>query len=179
MNIKHTVLPNLRSIKANLILESIQNNEYSGLFDNDELKNIALKVEDVCFKYANDAISPCTEELNNQLCEEIYHQKIGRCVGFFEDEKGFAGLFKKITSNDIKIEDLPDVNIVDLYPERYIVLIARIDETGKDMPVKYSSLYRCRKCRSNRCTIQSAQTRSLDECNTIFVNCECGHVFTV
>lgn len=180
MNIRHTVLPNIRSIKVNLILNSIQNNESSLDLENHDTQKIAEDLEDICFKYANNAILPSNEGLNNPLCEEIYHLKIARCVGFFEDEKGFVKLFNKITSGDIKLEDFPDVDIAELFPERYTEQLARIDETCKDMVVKYSTLYHCRKCKQNKCSIQSAQTRSLDECNTIFVNClSCGNSFTV
>lgn len=178
MDIKHTVLTNLRQIKVDLIIDSIQSNEYSINFDND-IKKIAEDLEEICYKYAIEVINPCTNGLNNPLCEEVYHLKVGRCIGFFEDEKGFVTLFKKIIGKDISLADLPDVNILELFPERYTEQIARIDETGKDLPVKYSTLYHCRKCKGNQCYIQSAQTRSLDECNTIFVTCKCGHVFTV
>ena len=179
MNIKHTVLPNLRSIKTNLIAGSILNNEEAGLYDNDEIKQIALLLEDACYKNANDVIAPSTEGLTNPLCEEVYHLKVARIIGFFEEESTFKKLFKKIYEKDVAIDDLPDVNIVELFPEKYTKQLARIDETGKDMPVKYSTLYHCRRCGQNKCFIQSAQTRSLDECNTIFVNCSCGNVFTV
>ena len=179
MNIKHTVLPNLRAIKTSLIIESILNNEYAGRYENDDIKQIAVKLEEACYNNANEAISPSTEGLNNPLCEEIYHLKVARIIGFFEEESTFKKLFKKIYEQDISINDLPDVNIIELFPEKYTKQLARIDETSKDMPVKYSTLYYCRKCGQNKCSIQSAQTRSLDECNTIFVNCSCGNVFTV
>jgi DNA-directed RNA polymerase subunit M/transcription elongation factor TFIIS len=179
MNIKHIVAPNLRLIKRSLIIDSITNNDEACNFEIDEVQRISSELEEICYKYAVDAVSPCPNGLLNPVCEEIYHLKIGRCIGFFEDEKGSAKLFKKIVDGEIELKDLPDVNIIELFPERYSAQLARIDETGKDMPVKYTTLYHCRRCKQNQCTIQSAQTRSLDECNTIFVSCKCGHVFTV
>jgi DNA-directed RNA polymerase subunit M/transcription elongation factor TFIIS len=179
MNIKHTVLPNLRNVKTSLILESILNNEESGRYESDDIKLIASQLEEACHNNAIEAIIPSVEGLNNPLCEEIYHLKVARIIGFFEEETTFKKLFKKIYEKDISINDLPDVNILELFPERYTKQLARIDETGKDLPVKYSTLYYCRRCGQNKCSIQSAQTRSLDECNTIFVNCSCGNTFTV
>jgi DNA-directed RNA polymerase subunit M/transcription elongation factor TFIIS len=179
MNIKHTVLPNLRLIKNDIILESILKFEESGRYEIIDIKKIVNELEEACYNTAVEAILPSTEGLNNQLCEEIYHLKTARIIGFFEDEPSFKTLFKKIYEKNLSISDLPDVNIVELFPEKYAKQLARIDETGKDMPVKYSTLYHCRRCGQNKCYIQSAQTRSLDECNTIFVNCSCGNVFTV
>lgn len=180
MNMKHLVIPNLRSIKLNLIIDTISSNDDSNNYEFKEITDVAQKVEESCFKIAIEEILPSTEGLNNALCEEIYHLKIARVIGFFEDEATFKKLFKKIHEGDIDVQDIPDVHIAELFPERYSEQLARIYETGKDMPVKCSTLYHCRKCGQNKCSIQSAQTRSLDECNTIFVNCiACGNVFTV
>jgi DNA-directed RNA polymerase subunit M/transcription elongation factor TFIIS len=180
MNIKHTVLPNIRNIKLNLIVEAISSNEESSKYESKEITDVALQAEAACLETAMREIAPNTDGLLNPLCEEIYHLKVARIIGFFEDEATFKKLFKKIHEGDIKVSDLPDVNISELFPERYVVQLARINETGKDIPVKYTTLYHCRRCKQNKCSIQSAQTRSLDECNTIFVNClACGNVFTV
>ncbi len=179
MNIKHTVLPNLRNIKLDLIIEAITSNEESNKYEISEIMNIAAQAELACFDIANREIGINSEGLLNQLCEEIYHLKIARIIGFFEDESTFKKLFKKIHDEDIKIQDLPDVNIAELFPERYVNQLARINETGKDMPIKYTTLYQCRKCGQNKCSIQSAQTRSLDEGNSIYASCQCGHVFFV
>ncbi len=180
MNLKHSVIPNLRSIKLNLIIDTISSNEESNNYYFKELTDVAQKIEESCFNHALNEILPSTDGLNNPLCEEIYHLKIARVIGFFEDEISFKKVFKKIHDGAINAQDLPDVNIAELFPERYSEQLARINETGKDMPVKCTTLYHCRRCKQNKCSIQSAQTRSLDECNTIFVNClACGHVFTV
>ena len=179
MDMKHAVLPNLRNIKLSLIYDTITANEESCSYTHDEITNIAINLEEACFDIAIGTIPGSMEGLFNPLCEEVYHLKIARIVGFFEDEKTFKKLFKKIHEGDIKACDLPDVNISELFPERYVVQLARINETGKDIPVKYTTLYYCRRCKQNKCSIQSAQTRSADECNTIFVTCQCGYVFTV
>jgi len=179
MNIKHTVLPNIRSIKLNLIVEAISSNEESSKYESKEVTDVALQAEAACLETAMREILPNTDGLHNPLCEEIYHLKIARIIGFFEDETTFKKLFKKIHDDDIKVSDLPDVNISELFPELYTVQLARINETSKDMDVKWTTLYHCRKCNQNKSTIQSAQTRSLDECNSIFVTCACGHVFSV
>jgi len=179
MNIKHSVLPNLRNIKLNLIVEAINSNEDSTLYDSKDMIDIAMQLELACFKIATE-IEGNNEGLHNPDSEEIYHLKTARVVGFFEDEDTFKKILKKIRNQEIKISEIPDINIEKLFPERYIYQLERISETGKEMPVKYSTLYQCRRCKQNKCSIQSAQTRSLDECNTIFVNClSCGNVFTV
>ena len=180
MNIKHDILPNLRSIKAEIIVESITNNEEPNHYEYDDIKKIADDLENVCYKCAIDYILPSTEGFNNPLCEEIYHLKVARIIGFFDDSTLFTNLFKKIYNKTISINDLPDVNVAELFPEKYTRQLARINETGKDIPVKYSTLYQCGKCKLYKGYIHKAQTRSLDESNTIFVNClSCGFEFSV
>jgi DNA-directed RNA polymerase subunit M/transcription elongation factor TFIIS len=177
MNIKHSVLPNIRNIKLGLLVETISINDS---LDSKEINEYALISEAACFEIALREILPALDGLHNPLCEEIYHLKVARLLGFFEDEETSKKIFKKIKDNEVTIAELPNINIEKLFPERYFYQLERITETGKEMPVKYSTLYRCRRCGQHKCSIQSAQTRSLDECNTIFVNCiSCGNVFTV
>ena len=180
MYIKHTVLPNLRAIKTDLILESILNNEESSKYENVDIPKLSQDLELVCYNYALLEIYPSTDGLCDPVCEEIYHLKIARIIGFFANEDNFKRLFGKIINKEILISELPNVNVADLFPEKYVHQLARINETGKELPLKYSSLYHCGKCKQNKCSVRSAQTRSLDECNTIFVNClMCGNSFTV
>jgi DNA-directed RNA polymerase subunit M/transcription elongation factor TFIIS len=177
MNIQHTVLQNLRNIKYRLLLNTVQDNEFSSNYDDIEVEKMVTRLEQICYDYANKAIEPSTEGLSNRICEEIYHLKVGRCVGFLEDGKSFDKILKKIMDGEILLDQLLDVNVIELFPERYPVQLARIEETSKEMEVKYSALYYCHKCKQNKCIAQRAQTRSCDEGMNIFLTCQCGHVF--
>jgi DNA-directed RNA polymerase subunit M/transcription elongation factor TFIIS len=170
----------LRLIKLDILIDSINSIESSGSLSNDEVNKLASALEETCYKYAIKKIYPSDEGLANFDCDMIYHLKIARMIDLFSDEKGFVRLYKKIKDNHLKIDDLPDIDILEIFPERYVKQIARIEETGKEIPVKYSTLYTCNNCKQSKGIIQTAQTRSIDEGNTIFVNCAmCPNVFTV
>ena len=43
-----------------------------------------------------------------------------------------------------------------------------------------SNVYRCKKCKKNKCQVTQRQTRSADEPATTFVKCiECDYEFTI
>lgn len=170
MHIKHNILANLRNVKHEIILQAINSTEKSAEYESKELIELASQFEEACYNLAI-LESESSEGLQNDLCEEIYHLKIARMVGFLEEEDMFKKIVEKISKHELKIDEIPNINVEKIYPERYIRQLERISESGKEMVLKYSTIYRCGRCGKNQTSTKSAQTSSCDEGATIFATC--------
>ena len=86
---------------------------------------------------------------------------------------------KKIMNNDIKIEQISELSVYDIFPENWAELL---DKKIKRDKLKYemkqeamTDAFKCKKCGSRDCSYYEVQTRSADEPMTQFINClNCG-----
>lgn len=93
---------------------------------------------------------------------------------------GNKDFLDKINSNEIDYKNITKLNMTDIYPENWKDLINKKIKIDK---IKYekdqtamTSLFKCKKCKSNKCSYYEVQTRSADEPMTQFVSCiECGN----
>jgi DNA-directed RNA polymerase subunit M/transcription elongation factor TFIIS len=85
-------------------------------------------------------------------------------------------LINDILSDQVVIENIPAMSSVELFPDKYSEIHARIEQSANaTFSVTESKRYKCPKCRVNSCTILSVQTRSLDEPATLRASCiACG-----
>lgn len=89
-------------------------------------------------------------------------------------------LIKQINEETIKAHTIAFMTHQELYPEKWEQLInAKIkrDKYKFETNVEAATdTFKCRKCKTNKCTYYQMQTRSADEPMTTFVTCiECGN----
>ena len=85
----------------------------------------------------------------------------------------------KILNGEIKIDEISNLSVYDIYPENWTQLL---DEKIKRDKLKYemkptamTDQFKCRKCGSRSCSYYEVQTRSADEPMTQFITClDCG-----
>jgi len=88
----------------------------------------------------------------------------------------------KIHSGEIKAQDIAFMTHQELNPERWAELIRvksiRDQNKFEDRMEASTDTFKCKKCKSTRCSYYALQTRSADEPMTLFVTClDCGHRF--
>lgn len=90
-----------------------------------------------------------------------------------------TGFLNQIKSGELAPETIAFMTPQEMNPARWFTLI---DQKMKRDASKYTNdlvastdMYKCRKCKSKRCTYYEMQTRSADEPTTVFVTClDCG-----
>ena len=87
---------------------------------------------------------------------------------------------QKILDGTIKVEQISQLSVYDIYPENWAELLdkkIKRDKLKYEMkPKAMTDLYKCRKCGSRSCSYYEVQTRSADEPMTQFIAClDCGN----
>ena len=79
---------------------------------------------------------------------------------------------KKIINGEYKISDVANLTSKELCPTKYEKIDQKIERrTNVDRKIKYSELYRCRKCKRNQTTTERRYNRSLDEGVSLVITC--------
>ena len=86
----------------------------------------------------------------------------------------------KILNGEIKIEQISELSVYDVYPENWAELLdkkIKRDKLKYEMkPKAMTDQYKCRKCSGRSCSYYEVQTRSADEPMTQFITClDCGN----
>jgi len=86
----------------------------------------------------------------------------------------------RILSGEIKVNQLSELSVYDIYPENWTELLDKKIQRDKlkyEMkPTAMTDQYKCRKCSSRSCSYYEVQTRSADEPITQFITClDCGN----
>ena len=109
----------------------------------------------------------------NKLFVDLYINKL-RSVYF----NLTADIINDIHNKNIKCETIPFMTHQELNPNRWTVLIEEKIKRDKNMIESNveaaTDTFKCRKCKSTRCTYYQMQTRAADEPMTTYVTClEC------
>lgn len=114
---------------------------------------------------------------NNPVFKQLYLSKIR---SFYSNVSGSSYIqnpkFKnKLLSGEIKIEQLGNLSVYDIYPENWTELLdkkIKRDKLKYEMkPKAMTDQFKCRKCGSRSCSYYEVQTRSADEPMTQFITC--------
>lgn len=169
--------------RAKLILFTsclMQHKEYQLLPYQEKMK-IIKNIERSCYNYVIDKSyeeNIMTSWEVDLFCE-LYHSICYKISANLE-KTGLVSnpnLTKAILSGNISIEQLPKLSSQDMYPQKYAEIIQRVEASKSVVQtLKTSAMYRCSKCKENKCTIENRYNRSLDEGVNLTITClNCAH----
>lgn len=163
--------------------EVIRNNSKTILSEiiNDE--NITNNLEKGVFNFsiwkAKERHEPCTWENNNFI--NIYKNKLKQiCAnimpGCYVQNKQ---MLQKLKNGDYKPHEIAFLPPNKLFPERWEKIVQEKEKRDAVISeIDYgqaTNQFTCARCKGNKTTYYTMQTRSADEAETIFITClECG-----
>ena len=173
--------------RAKLILFEHFLEQYVGFSSNtNEYKlKILIKLERGCFNHSIDMsynLNIITSWEYDTFCD-LYSSICSKLVANLDPEGPVRNisLAKKIINMNINFTQLPKMSSVNLFPEKYEKINARL-EACKHVKsnIKTTSMYTCGKCYEKKCTLKNVINRSLDEGTSIEATCvNCGFSFQV
>ena len=184
---KHYITPYNKQRRAKLILFMhvfLQHDEFKN-YTNENKFLLIERVERACF---NHTISKATE-LNIPMrwdCDlffDVYTLICAKISSNIDQEDDIKNpyLANAILTGKIEIGDLPKMTSQELYPEKYVSVLSKI-EVAKNIKqtVKTTTMYWCKRCKRNECTYEPRYNRSLDEGINLTVHCvTCGNSWNV
>jgi len=155
------------------ILNNIFNNEKISRQIEQQLYNASIRVSKKRF---------IKRKWCNPLFKHLYISKIRSFYSNVSTDSYVKNInFKdKIMNGDIKIEQISELSVYDIYPENWAELLdkkIKRDKLKYEMkPKAMTDQFKCRKCSSRSCSYYEVQTRSADEPMTQFITClDCGN----
>ena len=122
------------------------------------------------------------EQLSRQIEQQLYISKIRSFYTNIAKDSyvNNTNFKKKILEGTIKIEQISELSVYDIYPENWAELLdkkIKRDKLKYEMkPTAMTDQFKCRKCSSRSCSYYEVQTRSADEPMTQFISClDCGN----
>ena len=145
--------------------------------DNPNLVNIDVNIEISIYNYAikEATTKKIVRKWENSQFAQIYLDCLPSVYMNMKD----PAFIQMITSEDISAIRVGFITHQEMCPERWRDLIDRKtkrDQSRFTQNIEASTdMFKCKKCKSKRCTYYELQTRSADEPATIFVTClDCG-----
>lgn len=104
---------------------------------------------------------------------DIYNTFCYKIMSIFHDDDDIArAAIKRVISGEVPPNQLALQRITDLCPEQHADILGSLSERYNVQSIeKHSSLYRCRKCKRNMCSLQRMYNRALDEGQNIKITC--------
>ena len=156
---------------------SILHNE----FNNEQLsRQIEQQLYNMTIRVAKKRFTKRTWD--NPLFKQLYVSKIRSFYTNIAKDSyvNNTNFKKKILEGTIKIEQISELSVYDIYPENWAELLdkkIKRDKLKYEMkPTAMTDQFKCRKCSSRSCSYYEVQTRSADEPMTQFISClDCGN----
>lgn len=115
----------------------------------------------------------------NQKFVDLYHSICYKVASNIDSTSSIKSdyLRNKILNNELNLVNVANMTSKELCPKKYEKIDAKMNKRANlERKIKYSELYRCRKCKRNQCTTERRYNRSLDEGVNLTINCSfCGH----
>lgn len=147
---------------------------------NDHIDMI-IDIEKSCYDHAveiaeYELLSPAFGILK---FEQLYRVRVIRITKYLDvnSEVGDEYLATSLLDGSIDPKSISKLDSKDLSPLRNCKVIETLStRLNQKVTLKTSTLYRCKQCGKKETTIRSAQMRSLDEPDTVIINCcYCGY----
>ena len=165
---------NTEELLLDLLLDNVMI-KYYNKFNNLLSKNDIAKLYIYVSKYIKDYINSLN--MTNNMYEILLNNKIDDIEYNIKNPK--CDLLNKLNNNIMKIDDIPNLDPSELdynIWNRYVEKKKLIDY--KKNNITTTDLYKCKKCKEQKCISWQMQTRSADEPMTIFVQCTiCNYTF--
>ena len=126
----------------------------------------------------NSVLTKKIEITNTEEFIKAYKVRFLELMQNLHPDKGTKNdyLFSKICSGEITFPILEKLQGVQLHPIRHQKIVHQIEQRFNKNKEKPTSLYKCRRCKTNYTSFIEKQTRSADEPMTVFVRCHnCGN----
>ncbi len=181
--VKYYVNPYNGFRRAKLVLFSSVLREHKQYLDikYDDRLLLVEKLERSCFNHMiNKAnIDNIPIKWDDERFRDIYHVLCAKISSNISQSGVVKNTYlpNAILSGMININDLPKMSSQDLFPDIYRDVISKIEKSKNvTQTVCTSSMYKCRRCHKNECTIENRYNRSLDEGVNLSVTCvACGY----
>lgn len=147
-------------------------------------KKLNKIIEQSIFNYACDISDnrKIIKKWDNQIFKKIYFNKC-RSIYINLDSSSYiknTTLLNSIKNDKKKAQNIGNLNCQELFPEhwkKFLDTKYKILETMyEDITLPMTDMYKCGRCKQNKCTYYELQTRSADEGMTTFIQClHCGN----
>jgi len=164
-----------------LILIASLLHEYIIDGDINDREEMIIALEKSCYDHALEVADYelLTPDFAIPAFEQLYRTKVIRVTKNLDinSEVGDDHLAMGLLHGEIDPNQVSKMENKDLSPLHNESLLKVLHtRMNQKVTVKTSSLYRCRKCGGRETTVRSAQMRSLDEGESLIINCEfCGY----
>jgi len=138
-------------------------------------KTLTKKIELSIFNYS---IEFCTNNnIDDEMCEYTYNEKAEQIIDIIKIDKKL--FLENIKNKKFVPEELAFLSPQELDPKKWEKLLKKREKARKNLQeANITTEYVCSKCKNNKHTVVSLQTRSADEPITHFITCtNCGHTF--
>lgn len=145
---------------------------FSKLITSDQVELIEKGLVDFSEQYAETQGTPF-------LINQIYEDKSEEILCYFENNVN-KELIMSIKNKKIDPLQVAYLKPQELNPDKYekITKKKELEELNKNQAS--TDIYKCSKCKKNRCKTEEKQTRAGDEPATLFVEClECGNKWRI
>ncbi len=165
---------NLRRGYVLLIASLIE--EYLIDTDINEHADMIIAVEKSCYDHATEIAEYelLTTSFDVPAFEQLYRTRIMRITKNLDVNSEVADehLATSLLDGSIDPKTISKLENKELSPMHNEKLLSALnDRMHQKLTVKTSSLYRCRQCGKRETTVRSAQMRSLDESETLIIQC--------
>jgi DNA-directed RNA polymerase subunit M/transcription elongation factor TFIIS len=111
---------------------------------------------------------------DNIQFQNIYHSI---CYKIFNGIQQSPIFRNGITNKNINLNTIAEMNNENIFPGKFENIRNKIKQRfSVKRTLKYSELYKCRKCLKNQCTLEKRYNRSLDEGINLTIHCLfCGN----
>jgi DNA-directed RNA polymerase subunit M/transcription elongation factor TFIIS len=115
----------------------------------------------------------------NDQFQNVYHSVCYKVVTNLDVKSAVGSTFLNdlIISGQVVPDDVANMTCKELCPARFSTLDKKIKKRlSQEIKIKYSTLYRCGKCKARKCTTTRVYNRSLDEGVNLRIRCiVCGN----
>lgn len=135
-------------------------------------------IENVDICAFNGVLNKKIQVINTTEFIKAYRVRFLELMQNLHPDKGTKNdyLFPRISSGEISFLALEKMKGVQLHPIRHQNIVHKLEQQFNKNKEKPTSLYKCRRCKTNYTSFIEKQTRSADEPMTVFVRCHnCGN----
>lgn len=115
--------------------------------------------------------------------EELYCGKARAVASNMDPESashGSSSILQRVRAGELHIGDIPSLRPEELHSDRWTEVLQKTSLKERNIEnykaEAKTDMFKCGRCKKRECTYTTAQIRSADEPETIFLSCiSCGH----